>query len=339
MNFADQQWVHLVWAALVLVALLTAFELRGRDHLGRFVSALMQRRLAVSQTLARRLTRLGLILATLVLGVLALMRPQMLGGTESLSSRRVSADILVALDVSRSMLAEDATPNRLARAKAEIGEFVDRVQGHRVGLVAFAGRAAVMSPLTTDYGFFRLVLRDVNTDSVSRGGTRIGDAIRKSITAYGPGQGPKVLLLITDGEDQDSYPLDATRAALEAGIRIVTIGFGSESGSEITITDRKTGARSVLTDGDGQVVRSRLDGELLRRIALETEGVYVPAGTAALDLDSIIEAHIEPMVTESVSTLARRVPVENYKWFVLGALTALFAAVWIGATGGVRRIA
>ena len=94
-----------------------------------------------------------------------------------------------------------------------------------------------------------------------------------------------------------------------------------------------------MTDRDGRVVRSRLDGELLRQIALETEGVYVPAGTAALDLDSIIEAHIKPMVTESVSTLARRVPVENAKWFVLATLMTLCAAVWVGATGGVRRIA
>lgn len=335
--FANQQWVHLIWIALALVAVLAALELRARDTLTRFVSAVMQLRLAERQTTARRLVKLGLILATLILGVVGLMRPQTPGGTETVSTRRIAADIMVVLDVSKSMLAEDAAPNRLARAKAEISEFIDRVQGHRVGLVAFAGRASVKCPLTTDYGFFRLVLRDIDPGAVGRGGTRIGEAIRRAVAAFGPGRGPRLMLLITDGEDHDSYPLDAAAAAVEAGIRIVTIGFGSEAGSEITLVDPQTGARSVLTDRDGRVVRSRLDGELLREIALATEGVYVPAGTAALDLDSIVATHVEPLVTESTRQLARRGPVEHFRWFVLAALLCLVGAVWVGSTAGVGR--
>jgi Ca-activated chloride channel family protein len=338
LSFADPHWVHLVWPALALLALLAVLELRARDTLGRFISAAMQDRLAERPSLARRLTKLGLILAMLLLGTVGLMRPQVSGGTEILSTRQVSADIMVVLDVSRSMLAEDAAPNRLSRAKAEINEFVERVQGHRVGLVAFAGRASVLCPLTSDYGFFHLVLRDVDTHAVPRGGTRIGEAIRKAVAAFGPGRGAsRIMLLITDGEDHDSYPLDAAREAVDAGIRIVAIGFGSETGSEITLTDPATGARTLLTDRDGQVVRSRLDGELLREIALTTEGVYVPAGTSALDLDSIVEAHVEPLVTDARSQRTRPVVVEHYRWFVLGALAALVAAVWVGSTSGARR--
>lgn len=337
-SFAHLGRVHLVWAALALVLVLAMFEFRARDALGRFISTAMQARLADSQTLARRLVKLGLILATLLLGTVGLMRPQVSGGREILSTRQVSADIMVVLDVSRSMLAEDAAPNRMARAKAEIAEFVDRVRGHRVGLVVFAGRAAVRCPLTTDYSFFRLALRDVEANSVGRGGTRIGEAIRKAIVAYGSGRGaPRLMLLITDGEDQDSYPLDAAQEAVEAGIRIVSIGFGSEEGSEITLTDPETGARSLLTDRDGQVVRSRLDGDLLREIALKTEGVYVPAGTSAIDLDSIVATHVEPLVTESAERRERSIVLERYRWFVLGALATLIAAVWVGSTGGVRR--
>jgi Ca-activated chloride channel family protein len=145
------------------------------------------------------------------------------------------------------------------------------------------------------------------------------------------------MLLITDGEDHDSYPLDAARAAVEAGIRIVSIGFGSEEGSEITLTDPETGARTVLTDRDGRVVRSRLDGDLLREIALLTEGVYIPAGTAALDLDSIVDRHVEPLVTDVADRNVRPVVIEHYRWFVLGALIALVAAVWVGSTRGARR--
>lgn len=336
-TFANQHWVHLIWAALALIAILTFLELRARDTLTRFVSTMMQTRLAERQTLARRLTRLGLILATLILGILGLMRPQTPGGTEAVDARRIAADIVFVLDVSRSMLAEDAAPTRLARSKAEINEFIDRVKGHRVGLVVFAGRASVVCPLTSDYGFFRLVLRDVDQRSVTRGGTRIGEAIRGGLNAFGPGRGARLLILITDGEDHDSYPLDAAKEAAEAGVRIITIGFGSEEGSEITLVDPDTGARSVLTDKDGQVVRSRLDGELLRQIALTTEGIYVPAGSAALDLGSIVETHVEPLITESTTSLTRREPIEHYRWFVLAALAGLIGAAWIGSSPGARR--
>ena len=327
-TFANPAWVHLVWLAVAFAAMLAWLELRGRKRLGRFVSPVMQARLAHGASTPRRIARLGLILATLLLGIVALMRPQTPGGTEAVA-RGAGADIMVALDVSRSMLAEDAAPSRLARAKADVRELLDRVTGHRVGLVAFAGRAVVMCPLTTDYGYFHLVLNEVDTRSVARGGTRLGDAIRKAVAAFGPSRGAsRLLLLITDGEDHDSFPLDAAGEAVKAGIRIATIGFGSEAGSEITLTDPDTRAKTVLVDRDGTVVRSRLDGELLREIALRTEGVYVPAGTSAIDLDSIVEAHVEPLVAEASSGLRRRTPTEHYVWLVLAAMACLFGAVW-----------
>ena len=330
--FADPNWVHMVWPVLALVVVLAWLEFRGRDLLDRFVSPTMQGRLAERASTPRRIAKLALILLTLLFGVAALMRPQTPGGTEAVAARRVSADIMVVLDVSKSMLAEDAAPNRVARAKADVAEFMDRVTGHRVGLVAFAGRAAVMSPLTTDYGFFHLVLRGVDTASVSRGGTRIGDAIGKAVAAFGPNRGAsRVMLLITDGEDHDSYPLDAAQEAVDAGIRIVAIGFGSETGSEVTLTDPDTGVRTLLMDRDGVVVRSRLDGELLREIALRTEGVYVPAGTSAIDLDAIVEAHVDPLVADAGARLQRRAPTEHYFWLVLGAIVCLVGAVWAAA--------
>ena len=336
MDFAAPHWVHLAWPALGVVIAAAYFELRTGETLARFMSVPMQARLAWRQTRGRRIVKLLLLSLTLALGVVALMRPQSPMGTEVLS-RNVTADVMIVLDVSKSMLAEDAAPNRLARAKAEINELLERVDGQRVGLVVFAGRAAVKSPLTSDYGFFRLVLRDVDVRSVSRGGTRIGDAVRRAIAVFGPDRGtPRIMLLITDGEDHDSYPLDAVAEAAAAGIRIVAIGFGSETGSDIVVTDPDTGARNVLLDGDGNVVRSRLDGDLLREIALAADGVYIPAGTSAVDLDSIVEAHIRPMVADVSARVVRRNPTEHYRWFVLGAMLSLVAAVWVGSTGGGR---
>lgn len=332
-TFADPAWVHLVWLALAVAGVLAWLELRGQDRLGRFVSPAMQARLAHGASTARRSLRVVLVLATLLLGIVALMRPQTPGGTE-VAAHEAGADIVVALDVSRSMLAEDAAPNRLARAKADVREFLDRVSGHRVGLVAFAGRAVVTCPLTTDYGYFHLVLNDVDSRSVARGGTRLGDAIRKAVEAFGPNRGAsRLLLLITDGEDHDSFPVDAADEALRAGVRIAAIGFGSEDGSEITLTDPDTGAKTVLVDRDGTVVRSRMDGALLRDIALRTEGVYVPAGTSAIDIEGIVEAHIDPLVTEVSSGLRRRAPNEHYVWLVLAAVACLVGAVWAGSPG------
>ena len=337
MTFLYPELIHLVWAVVALVALLAWLELRGQSALARFLSPVMLIRLSDRPSLSRRIVKLVLLLATLVLGVVALMRPQS-HGAEMVSSRRVSSDIMVVLDVSKSMLAEDAAPNRLARARAEIIELVDQLQGHRVGLVAFAGRASVLCPLTPDYGFFRMILRAVDTTSVGRGGTRIGEAVRKGVAAFGPGSGARLILLITDGEDHDSYPREAAGKAAEAGIRIVAIGFGSEDGSEITLTDPETGARRVLVDGNGLVVRSRLDGELLREIALETDGVYVPAGTAALDLESIVDAHVKPIMRQT-ETVERAVAVERYHWFIAASLVALCGAIRVGSRTGRRTLA
>ena len=331
--FANPHWVHLVWPALAVAAAAAFLELRGTDALARFVSPAMQPRIARRVTTPRRGARLALFLTTVLLGIVALMRPQTPGGAETLD-RRVQADILVALDVSRSMLAEDAAPNRLARAKAEVAEFIERVEGQRVGLIAFAGRASVLSPLTSDYGYFRLVLRDAGPGSAGRGGTRIGDAIGKAIAAFGAHRDtPRILVLITDGEDHDSFPQDAADKAVAAGIRIVAIGFGAETGSEIAMTDPATGARTLVRDADGAIVRSRLDGAMLRDLALRTDGIYVPAGTSAVDIDAIVRAYVEPIVAAAATRMVRRRPTEHYRWFVLGALLTLLAGSFLGATG------
>ena len=140
-----------------------------------------------------------------------------------------------------------------------------------------------------------------------------------------------MILLITDGEDHDSYPKEAALIAKQEGIRIVSIGFGSETGSQITLTNKETGARTILQDRDGNVVISRLDGELLRDIALETQGAYVPAGTAALDLESIVNKHIEPIITMGIEEESKVVPNEHYLPFVLLSLLSLFGFAWVGS--------
>jgi Ca-activated chloride channel family protein len=330
-QFAEVQRIHLVWLALAVVIALGVLELRGRSALGAFLSPVMQRRLTAQPTMARLAARLGLLLLAMLAAIGALMRPQVRGETETVTTIQATADVMFALDTSRSMLAEDAAPNRLARAKAEIAQLVGELEGHRVGLVAFAGRAAPMCPLTPDHSFFTTVLSTVNTRSAGRGGTRVGEAIKTAVRGFPAGPGAKLIVLITDGDDQDPYTEEAAKLARDAGIKIVAIGLGSETGSEITLTDPQTGAKTKLMY-DGKPVISKLDGEKLRKLALVTEGAYIPAGTSAVDLQSIMKTHVAPMVSAAVAQAQRVIPAERYTWLVLASLGLLLAALWVGRT-------
>jgi Ca-activated chloride channel family protein len=311
----EPQWIHLAWAVAALVALWIVLELRSRDALGRFLSPLMQARLVVRASMARTIVRLALFGVALGACVWALMRPQTRGQDQAVMASQFSADVMIVLDVSKSMLAEDVAPNRLARAKAEIAEMVRQLR----------------CPLTADHSFFNLVLRGVDVNSVSRGGTRIGEALRVATAGFPTGPGAKLVVLITDGEDHDSYPLEAAKKAKGEGVKIVAVGLGSESGSPIVLTDPRTGAKTQQTH-DGQPVITRLDGDTLRQMATETGGAYVPAGTSALDLESIVRQHVTPILRAEADRISlRRVRGERYVWPLLLALVALIAAVAVGA--------
>ena len=328
--------VHLVWLAVAIVVGLFLLEQRSRGALSSFLSPVMQRRLTAQASFERTIVRLVFILIAMLAGVEALMRPQAPGQTETVAASQASADVMFVLDVSRSMLAEDAAPNRLARAKAEINQLVSRLDSHRVGLVVFAGRAVPVCPLTPDHSYFSTVLASVNTRSAGKGGSRVGDAIKGALRGFPTGQGAKLMVLISDGDDQDPYTQEAAAAARNAGVKIIAVGLGSETGSQITLTDPDTGAKTTLMH-QGQPVISKLDGESLRKVALTTEGVYVPAGTSALDLDSIMESHVQPIVRAAGDAAVRVVPAERYQWLVLVSLISLLAALWIGSAAGDRR--
>ena len=334
LHFDSPQWVHATWFVIGLVALLAWFELRRSSLLDRFVSSNMQQRLLYRWPAVRRWMAIGLLGAAAMSIVVALMRPQF--GSSSHATPRVGAQIMVCLDVSKSMLAEDTAPNRLERAKAELVDLLAYLDGDQVGLIGFAGRAAVLCPMTSDFGFLRLVLESVGPSSIGRGGTRLEAPIRKAIEGFrSQADVSRAIILITDGEDHDSYPVEAARAAAERGIKIVAIGFGDEAGSELFVTDPQTGARTQVRDNAGRPVRTRLDGETLREMALATEGAYVPAGTGALDLESIYDAHVSPLMRGRMDGRERVVRNDVFQWFVLVALLLFVASV--GLSSGPAR--
>ncbi len=331
LHFAHPEFIHGLWLWLVLVLLLILLERRGSDSLNRLVAKTLEPRLVDRPAPWRRRLRLAMQALAGLLMVVALMQPQW--GEHFVATPRFGAEIMIALDVSRSMLADDAKPSRLERAKAEISDLLAYLGDDQVGLIAFAGRASVLSPMTPDKSFLRLALESAGPHSVSRGGTRLAEPILRAVAGLGePGPAQRALLLITDGEDHESFALDAAKKAAAAGIKIITIGFGDEAGSQIYVSDPDDGSRTLVRDADGNPVVSRLDGELLREIALATDGAYVPAGTGVLDLKSIYDTHIARLTRGQLDSRGRSIRGETYQFFVAAALACLVVAASV--TGG-----
>ena len=335
LHFAHPSWGMALWVWLVVLIVLVVLERRGSGAVDRLVGSALQDRLVDRPASWRRWARIALLALAGVSLIVALMQPQW--GMRFVATPRVGAEIMIALDVSRSMLADDAKPTRLDRAKAEVSDLLSYLQNDYVGLIAFAGKASVLSPMTPDKSFLRLALDSAGPHSVSRGGTRLAEPIRRAVAGMGePGPAQRALILITDGEDHDSFALDAAKAAAEAGIKIIAIGFGDEAGSEIYVRDRKTGARTLVRDGDGNPVVSRLDGDLLRELALATDGAFVPAGTGVLDLASIYDAHISRLTRGQLDDQGRTIRDEIYQVFVLLGLISFIAAVSVASGKGDR---
>ncbi len=335
-QFQYPERIHFIWIIFGLVVLCSVLLWHRRGRLNQFMSLEMQSRLLTQASLGRRIAQLICFALAGIMCVIALMRPQII--TEStVEKSRTSANIYVVLDVSKSMLATDVSPSRLERAKAEIKDMLPSFAADRVGLMAFAGRTTVLSPLTADHGFFKLVLDGAGPGSVTLGGTNLGEAIRKATTLLAPQEGPKAILLISDGEDHDSYPIEAAKEAKKNGIVIVTVGFGSERGTTIDVLDKKTGQKKRVVDSAGNTVISKLDGATLRSIAKETDGSYVPAATGVLDLDGIMRSVILLLVEDVNAQETKEMRVELYQWFVAFGLVFLAGFMLLEGSRRTRR--
>jgi Ca-activated chloride channel family protein len=270
--------------------------------MGFFVYAFRQKRRALAlfgkSDLVQKLTRSvsrrrqvwKAILVILSVGFLALClaRPQL--GTKMRTVQREGQDVLIALDVSLSMMAEDIKPNRLEKAKHEIGSLIDKLQGDRVGLIAFAGEAFVQCPLTLDYGATTMFLEAMSPNLIPTPGTAVGEAIQKAMTSFVEGERKhKVLILITDGEDHVGEPLEAAQVAAREGVVIYCVGLGSAQGVPIPLVDERGNRTGFKKDRNGEVVMTKLDELTLEKIALETGGKYYRASPGEAELDMIYE--------------------------------------------------
>jgi Ca-activated chloride channel family protein len=261
------------------------------------------------------------VLAILFL-ILALTRPRWGYEWENLHQRGV--DVIVALDVSSSMLAEDIKPNRLERAKRKISDLLDMMEGDRIGLVAFAGTSFVQCPLTLDYGAARLFLSAIDTQLIPVQGTALGNAIKTSVKAFrSQEKKSKALILITDGEDQTGKALSAAKSASDQGVKIYTIGIGGEIGAPLP---NPSGAGGFRKNQQGEVILSKLDETTLQQIALETGGSYVRSVTGDIDLNTIYKDQIKKNIEKKeLKSERRKIWQERFQWFIFIALIFLVA--------------
>jgi len=325
-SYEKLEWLHLLWAVLG-VALLGAYGAwQRRRALRAFAEAHLLPRLATLVSLRRAIGRLALLLLALTALVAALIDPRWGAGQQQVYRRNV--DVMVLLDVSRSMLARDMAPDRLERAKLAIrDDLLPALGGDRVGLIAFAGRPVLKCPLTNDYGFFRLALDDVDTQSAAVGGTLIGDAIRKTEDCFQKQLDThRVILLITDGEDHESYPVEAAHKIWDdLKVPIVAVALGDpRDGARIPLD--AAGGEKYLTH-DGEVVWSRADFPTLREMAeVSPEGAFVPVGTRDFDLGRIYRELIVPQLRsrERVEQEAIERPARAH-YFAVIALVALLS--------------
>ncbi|MEI8314737.1 MAG: VWA domain-containing protein [Verrucomicrobiota bacterium] len=302
------------WLVLVpVLALFLVWAYRARRRsLARFVAQPLADRLTQSVRLVARRWKAVLLVAGILFVVVALAQPRW--GYEWRQVKRKGVDVFVLLDVSKSMLTEDVRPNRLAQAKFAVEDLLAKLQGDRIGLIAFAGTAFVQCPLTVDYDAFRLALREADPRVIPRGGTAIAAALRTALKAFEAGEGrDRAVVIITDGEATEGDALAAAEEAATAGARIYAIGVGSVEGELIPVREDGKGME-FLKDREGKVVKSRLDEETLQQLAVKTQGIYVRSAAGDFGMETVYEKGIGQLQRQAHEERLQKRYFERFQW-------------------------
>lgn len=323
MEFGNPQFLWLFWLVPVVILFYVISFRRKRKVLQVFGSLELMAKL--TPTVSRRKQRLKAILVVVGLSFLlfSLARPQY--GKRLRMMRRKGVDIIICLDTSKSMLAEDIKPNRLERAKHELAGLIDELQGDRVGIVAFAGDAFLECPLTLDYGAAKMFLDILDPDIIPTPGTAIGKAIKVALRGFNQKERKyKVMVLLTDGEDQGSDPIKAAKDAYQEGVKIYTVGIGSPQGAPIPLRDEEGRLLEYKKDGKDQTVMSKLDELTLQEIAFLTDGKYYRSTMGGMELDKIYE-DLSKLEKKELKSRQYSQYEDRYQYFLIVAILALMA--------------
>jgi len=287
-RFANPEYLHALYIIPVIIVLYWLYRKNRTKLLERFSERKLHNILFPSFSGLKNTVKFGLVIISLIFLIIAAANPQV--GTKMEEVKQTGIDVFILLDVSNSMRAEDIKPNRLEKAKFQIGSLINRLRGDRIGLIIFAGDAYVQIPLTTDYSAANLFLSAVDFNSVPSQGTAIGPAVSlalKSFDKSAPTE--KVIIIITDGEDHEGDINSVVTEANNAGVRIFTIGLGSTGGSPIPIYNPRGEQTGFKKDNEGNIILTKLDEETLKQIASSANGEYYRGSNYEDHLDKIYE--------------------------------------------------
>jgi Ca-activated chloride channel family protein len=294
---------------------------RRRAAIARLGDPALVRRLSASVNWEGRRWQAFLWFLALFFLIIALARPQW--GSEVQVVEQRGIEIMIALDISQSMMAEDIKPNRLSRAKLTIVDLMKRLEGNEMGLVLFAGDSFIQFPLTFDFATARSFLDNARPGIISRPGTAIGDAIETAMKGFNEQlASQKVIVIMTDGENHEPDALEWARRAAEEGIIIYTVGFGSPNGEPIPRYNEQNVLIGFKKDQDGQTILSKLDEVTLQKIAFETKGQYFRSTASGREIDALI-AEVKKLETTQLESRFETRRVERFQGFLLVALVAL----------------
>ncbi|MDO8946399.1 MAG: VWA domain-containing protein [Desulfocapsaceae bacterium] len=324
--FSQPLWIPAgMFLCLGIILFLRRLERRRQVQMENFATAHLLGRLTRNVSSRRRLLKKGLWLLALFFCFLALARPQY--GFKWVEVKRKGIDILFALDTSKSMLTEDIRPNRLERAKLAIMDFVNQLEGDRVGLLPFAGSAFLMCPLTIDYNAFEASLTTVNTATIPRGGTDLERAIGLAESSLVNNANHKILVLLTDGENLEGDALAAATKAAQNGMTIFTVGVGTTQGELIPLSSGGQG--NFVKDESGKFITSKLDERALTAIAEAAGGLYVPLGKNGEGLQRIYQQKLSLIPKKELAEKQHKEPMERFNWPLGAAIVLLMVEFMI----------
>jgi Ca-activated chloride channel family protein len=335
MTFGAPIWFWTLAVIPVLALLFARAEQRGVVRLREFVSPRLLPQLAATVNRGRRVLRFAFLMLGLAFAIASLARPQW--GYIYEDVKRKGLDLLFAVDTSRSMLSNDVQPNRLERVKLAAQDLVNQLQGDRVGLIAFAGRAFLQAPLTIDYEAAVESINDLDTKTIPEGGTNISEAINLALNTFGKSAaGNRALIVFTDGEELSGDAAKVAKAAAaDAGVRIFTVGVGTPQGSLIPVTS-DDGGTAFVKDSAGQVVKSKLDEKRLREIAQATGGFYLHLEDGPRTMSQLYSQGLANMKAAEIDARLGRRPIERYEWPLGAAMLALTMSILIRERKRVR---
>ena len=329
-HFAQAQYLFLIFLIPVFFVIQAVLLRLRRRKIRKFGDEKLVEQLMPSYSKSKVWVRLTLFSIGFFFFAIGLSRPQI--GARLKEQEIKGAEIIIAMDVSNSMLAEDYSPNRLDRAKLAVSRLVDKLRDDRIGLVIFAGTSFVQLPVTTDYVSAKMFLNTIDTGSIPIQGTARGDAITTCIRSFSQqSDKSRAIILITDGENHEDDPVAAAKQAAEMGIKVFTIGVGSPEGKPIPMNGE------LLKDKDGEIVVSRLDEEVLKEVAQAGNGAYVRAGNSEFGLNPIIE-DLKKLEDEKYNSIVFEEFDEQFMYFLAIALFFFVLEMLVGDRRSKRHL-